>query len=113
MNNLLKSADLHGKQLSGRDGAKLGVVREAFVDLATGAIAFLIVESQGLLGGSGKFHPVPWSVVRFDGVAGGFVVDMAKEEFKSAPSYDRDQLANANYGWDDQAERFFTSGRGA
>jgi hypothetical protein len=106
---LTKSADVQGVHLVGREGVKLGTVREMFVDLASGRIEFIIVEAGGLLGGSGKFHPVPWSAVRYDSVAGAFQAERTKDEFKSSPSYDRDQLANSNYGWHEQAARFFAA----
>jgi sporulation protein YlmC with PRC-barrel domain len=67
---MIKSADIQGLQVTGIDGAKLGAVRELFVDLAAGRIDFLVVEAAGLLGGSGKFHPVPWFAVRYDIVSG-------------------------------------------
>jgi sporulation protein YlmC with PRC-barrel domain len=104
---LLKSADIQGMHVAGIDGDKLGAVRELFVELASGQVAFLIVEAAGLLGGSGKFHPVPWSAVRYDAVARNFQVAMSKNNFKASPSYDRDQLANRGYGWDEQATRYF------
>ncbi len=107
--SLTKSADIQGLLLIGRDGVKLGVVREAFIDLASGMIEFIIVETGGLLGGSGKFHPVPWTAVRYDGVAGAFQAERTKDEFKASPGYDREQLANANYGWHEQAARFFAA----
>jgi sporulation protein YlmC with PRC-barrel domain len=107
MADLTKSADIQGLLLMGRDGVKLGAVREVFVDLSSGGIEFLVVETTGLLGGSGKFHPVPWAVARFDEVAGAFQVERTKDEFRASPSYDREQLANANYGWHEQAARFF------
>ncbi len=106
---LTKSADVQGMHLVGRDDAKLGTVREVFVDLASGRIEFLIVEAGGLLGGSGKFHPVPWSAVRYDAVAGAFQAERTKDAFKASPSYDRDQLADANYAWHEQAARYFTA----
>ena len=104
---LTKSADVQGLLLLGLEGVKLGTVREAFVDLLTGKIAFLIVESAGLLGGSGKFRPVPWATVRYDPIAGGFQAALTKEVFKAAPDYDRDQLGKPGFAWSDQAERYF------
>lgn len=106
---LTKSADVQGRHLMGRDGVKLGTVREMFVDLASGQVEFLVVEAGGLLGGSGKFHPVPWSAVRFDSVAGAFQAQRTKDEFKASPSYDRDQLADATYAWNEQATKFFAT----
>jgi sporulation protein YlmC with PRC-barrel domain len=104
---LLKSSAVHGLHLVGIDGVKLGAVRETFLDLAAGTIGFLVIQVSGLLGGSSKFQPVPWSAVRFDPVASHFVVAVDKATFIASPSYDRDQLANPAYGWQDQAARYF------
>jgi hypothetical protein len=97
--------------VAGIDGDKLGAVRELFLDLPSGRVAFVLIEAAGLLGGSGKFHPVPWSAVRYDAVAKSFQVEMTKADFKASPSYDRDQLAGSGYGWDEQATRYFASAR--
>lgn len=106
---LVKSADLQGKQLIGMKSVKLGVVREAYLDLDGGTIAYLVVEAAGLFRGAGKFQPIPWEAVRYDGVADVFLAEVDKEQFKAAPSYDREQLANANYGWNDQVSRYFSA----
>lgn len=105
---LTKSGDVLGLPVVGLENAKLGPAREIFIDLGAGRIAFLIVEEASLLGGSGKYHPVPWSAVRYDPVARGFQIEIAKDAFKASPSYDRDQLANPSYGWDEQSMRYFT-----
>jgi hypothetical protein len=108
---LIKDADIHGMHVEGIDGDKLGAARELFLELSSGQVAFVIVEAAGLLGKSGKFHPVPWSAVRYDAVAKGFQVEMTKADFKASPSYDREQLANRGYGWDEQAIRYFAAAR--
>jgi hypothetical protein len=108
---LTRSGDIQGLRALGLDSAKLGSVRELFIDLAAGRIEFLVIEGASLLGGSGKLHPVPWAAVRYDGPAQTFHIDITKEAFKSSPSYDRDQLASSSYAWDEQANRFFTSAR--
>lgn len=107
MTTLFKSANVLGLELLGRDHGKLGVVREVFIDLATGRAEFLIVETAGLLGGSGKFHPVPWTSADFDEAKGAFRADLTKDELKASPAYDRDQLNNDGYGWDAQAHKYF------
>jgi sporulation protein YlmC with PRC-barrel domain len=106
---LIKSGDVQGLHVVGFDGSKLGSVRELFVQLDTGQVQFIIIEAASLLGGSGKFHPVPWAAVRYDAVGHGFQIETNKDDFKSSPSYDREQLANPNYGWDEQAVRYFTT----
>ncbi|MDR6625357.1 PRC-barrel domain-containing protein [Caulobacter segnis] len=104
---LTKSKDILDQELVGRDGHKLGHIRETFVDLDTGRIEFLIVEAPGLVGASGKYHPVPWSIVRYDPMAKAFHADVAKDRFKGSPSYDRAQIRSADYAWDEQSNRYF------
>jgi hypothetical protein len=108
---LLKSGDVQGMHATGIDGDRLGAVRELYVELSSGQVAFVIIEGVGLIRGTGKFHPVPWSAVRYDAVAKHFQVEMTKGDFKDSPSYDREQLANRGYGWEEQATRYFTSAR--
>ena len=107
--SLVKSSDVIGMPLTGQEGRKLGTVREMYVDPAAGSVAFLIVEAAGLIGGSGKYHPVPFGIARYDGVGRSFQVDVTKDRFKESPSYDREQLSGAGYGWAEQAGRFFSA----
>lgn len=104
---LTRSKDILDQDLIGQGGAKLGVIRETFVDLDTGRIEFLIVEAPGLMGGSGKYHPVPWAIVRYEPMAKEFHADVAKDRFKASPSYDRAQIGSADYAWDEQSNRYF------
>lgn len=104
---LTRSKDILDQDLMGQDDAKLGLIREVFVDLDTGRIEFLVVEAPGLLGGSGKYHPVPWAIVRYDPMAKTYNADVSKDRFKGSPSYDRDQIRSADYAWDNQSSRYF------
>jgi sporulation protein YlmC with PRC-barrel domain len=109
-NHLAKSGDLQGKHLIGPKNARLGSVRDVYLDLGSGQVVFLVVEPPSLLGGSGKFQPVPWASVSYDVVSGDFRSDMDKDRFKAAPSYDREQLANPAYGWPEQVAGYFAGG---
>ena len=104
---LTRSKDILGEDLLGAHGGKLGTIAETFVDLDTGRIEFLVVEGAGLLGGSGRYHPVPWSIVRYDPMAKTYQVDVSKDRFKASPSYDRAQIASADYAWDEQSIRYY------
>lgn len=104
---LTRSKDILDQDLHGAGGGKLGTIRETFVDLDTGRLEFVIVEENGLLGGSGRYHPVPWSIVRYDPMAKEFRAEIAKDQFKASPSYDRSQIGSADYAWDEQSIRYF------
>ena len=110
MDDLIRGADFPGKRVDGREGVRLGSVREIFVDPATGQARYLIVEAASLLGGSGKYHPVPWRAVRYDTIAESFQLPLTKDEFKAGPIYDRDQLESVSSGWMEMTERHFGTG---
>ena len=106
----LVSADtMAGQPLFDRSGAKLGVVKELFINRLTGQIEFVLGATGGFLGVGEKFHPLPWSLLTFNTAPEGYVVSVGKEEIRAAPAYDRDQLTSAHYGWGDQVHRYFAS----
>ena len=107
--NLARFGDVIGLPLTGQEGRKLGTVRDIYLDLAAGSVEFLIVEAVSLLGSSGKYHPVPSSIARYDSVDRSFQVNVSKDRFKQSPSYDREQLSGAGYGWAEQSDRFFSA----
>jgi len=107
MTALANTADLRGKRVTGLKDANLGDVFDLYIDIATGAVAFVVVQTHSLLGVSGKYQPVPWRALRYDPVSGAFRIQADKAHFKAAPSYDREQLANPAYGWTDQVSQYF------
>jgi hypothetical protein len=108
---LVKSGDLAGVRLDGKAGAKLGAVREVYLDLEAGTIRFVLVETAGFFGVHGRYHPIPWALIRFDPAMGVFTSGIDKDSLKAAPNYEADQLANPSYGWGEQVERYFSPDR--
>jgi sporulation protein YlmC with PRC-barrel domain len=104
---LIKSRDILGSSVVDRDGAKLGVIRELFVDQRTGAIAFAVLEGGGLFGSGGKFHPVPWRLLRIHPDGESWLASFGKDRFRGSPAYDREQLNSTAYGWGAQTLRYY------
>lgn len=110
---MIKTGDLVGSALNDLTGAKLGAVREVYLDRHTGQARYVAVELTslgGLLGGGGKYHPVPWRLLHWSDQDGAYVADLAKDKLKAAPAYDRDQLSSTAYNWSEQVDRFFDAG---
>ncbi len=107
---LIKSTELVGMTVHDAKGGKLAVIREVFIDRRSGQVAFAILDTGGLFGG-GKYHPVPWRVLHFDEAGAAYGSTLTKDQLKRAPSYDRDQLNSAAYGWGDQSAVFFEGDR--
>jgi sporulation protein YlmC with PRC-barrel domain len=110
---LIKSQTIVGMQVTDAEGHKLGTIREVFLDQRTGAIRFAALETGGLLGGGGKFHPVPWRLLRFDDKGEAVVAGFGRDRLKEAPAYDREQLNSPHYGWGAQTLRHFEADGGS
>jgi hypothetical protein len=104
---LIKSGDVIGSSLRDAGDHKLGTIREVFLDRRTGQAKFAIIELSALFPTSGKFHPLPWHALSFDQKLDGYVTALTKDALKDSPAYDRDQLADVNYAWGEQTERYF------
>jgi|GEM_PF-759720 sporulation protein YlmC with PRC-barrel domain len=104
---LIKTRAILGSAVLDGDGHKLGVVRELFVDQRTGSIAFAILEPGGLFGSGGKFHPVPWRLLRAHPDGESWLAAFDRDRFKGSPAYDREQLNSTTYGWGAQTLRYF------
>ena len=104
---LIKSQAIVGMQVTDADGHKVGTIREVFLDQRTGTVRFAALETGGLFGGGGKFHPVPWRLLRFDDKGEAVIASFGRDRLKEAPAYDREQLNSPHYGWGAQTLRHF------
>jgi hypothetical protein len=113
IDSLIKSTDLIGRTVLDPAGGRLATIREVFLHKQTGEALFVILDTGGLFGAGGKFHPVPWRLLRFDAATDAYAASLTKDQLKNAPAYDRDQLNSAAYGWGEQIDRFFDSESGS
>lgn len=104
---LIKTSEVVGADVYDPVGHKIATIRELFLDPASGQIHFAITEIAALLGAGGKYHPVPWNALRWDGAKSAYVAPFDKEKLKAAPSYDRDQINSNAYGWDTQVQGYY------
>ena len=103
----IKTANIVGSTLRDAGDHKLGTIREIFLEPTTGQAKFVILELSSVFGGGGKFHPLPWSALRFDERGQAYSTFLTKNDLKTSPAYDREQLADANYAWGEQTQRYF------
>ncbi len=104
---LIKSQAIVGMRVVDGRGHKVGIIREIFLDQRIGAIRFAALETGGLFGAGGKFHPVPWRLLRFDDKGEAVVSSFDRDRLKDAPSYDREQLNSPHYAWGVQTLRHY------
>ncbi len=105
---LLVGADgLAGMALVDRDGHKLGVIKDFYIDKVLGQVEFVVGATGGFLGVGEKFHPLPWRSLTYSPSSQGYVTAFSKKEIEQAPAYDKEQLASTHYGWGEQVRRYF------
>jgi sporulation protein YlmC with PRC-barrel domain len=89
------STDVYNTQ-----GEKLGTVEDIMIDKMSGKAIYAIMSFGGFLGIGEKYHPLPWSTLKYDESKGGYVVNLDKKMLENAPSYDmgEDFLWTPEYG---------------
>lgn len=98
--SLIAADRVEGTDVYNRQGEKLGSVDDIMLDKVSGKAIYAIMSFGGFLGIGEKYHPLPWSTLRYDESMGGYVVDLDKRVLENAPSYamDEDFLWTPEYG---------------
>lgn len=84
---LIAADQVEGTEVYNLQGEKLGTVDDIMIDKVAGKAIYAIMSFGGFLGMGEKYHPLPWSTLKYDESKGGYVVDLDKKMLKDAPSY--------------------------
>src|SRR5271170_201553 len=96
--------DIRGAKVYGPKDEKLGEIDDVIFDEATGAIAFLVVDTGGWLA-SKKFIVPPQEIRPSLQHEDDFLVDLTKEQIESFPPYDGTDLTSEER-WADYERRY-------
>src|SRR5262245_22927273 len=88
----IRAANVIGTNVHDASGEKIGEVEDIMLDKLSNNILFAVVSFGGFLGMAEKYHPIPWSSLRYDKPKGNYVVDFTKEQLEAAPVGDLDEL---------------------
>jgi sporulation protein YlmC with PRC-barrel domain len=75
-----------GTDVTDRNGATIGEVKDIVLDKLSNNIMFAIVSFGGFLGIGEKYHPIPWMELDYDEGEGSYVVDFTAEQLREAPA---------------------------
>lgn len=95
---LIAATRVNGTYVYNHQDENIGTIEDVMLDKQSGRVAYAIMSFGGFLGMGERYHPLPWSTLRYDTAKGGYVVDLSKEVLEGAPSYARDEDPN----WDDR-----------
>jgi PRC-barrel domain len=84
---LIAAAKVAGTPVYNPAGERLGTIEDLMLDKRAGRVAYAVMSFGGFLGIGERYHPLPWSVLRYDVARGGYVVDIDRDRLEGAPAY--------------------------
>lgn len=92
----IRAKTVLGTSVKDTSGDKIGTIEDIVLDKLSNNIVFAIVGFGGFLGMGEKYHPIPWSSLKYDEREGGYIVNFTKETLKAAPADSIDALVSNN-----------------
>ena len=69
------------------------------IEKVSGKVAYAVMSFGGFLGIGEKYHPIPWSMLKYDTAKSGYVVPIDKNTLEKAPAYARDEMRYGDRKW--------------
>ena len=83
---LIASDKVQGTNVYNTAGDNLGAIHNVIIDKPSGKVAYAIMSFGGFLGIGNQYHPLPWSVPKYDTNLGGYVLNLDKGQLEGAPA---------------------------
>jgi hypothetical protein len=105
--DLISTSRVIGTDVYNDADEHLGTVDEIMLHRQSDKIAYAVMSFGGFLGIGEKYHPLPWSVLDYDPLKGGYVVKMSKELLRDAPSFARDDIVESDLAWREPVHSYY------
>lgn len=89
--DLIASDKVEGTAVYGKEGEKIGTIRNVMLDKRSGVAEYAVISFGGFLGLGKRFHPVPWKALTYEPSRGGYVVGLDADQLRQAPSFTEDE----------------------
>jgi sporulation protein YlmC with PRC-barrel domain len=110
---LMGAETLIGNDVCNKEGVELGEIKEIMLDVASGRVSYAVLSFGGFLGMGEKLFAVPWGALHLDTGNRRFVLDVAKDQLKDAPGFDRNHWPDmADATWVKSISDFYGEGFG-
>ena len=90
--SLISAGKVQGTNVYNTQGDSLGEVYDVMIDKMSGKVAYAVMSFGGFLGMGNRYHPLPWSTLKYDTRQGGYVVGLTKQQLEGAPTYASNEL---------------------
>ena len=85
---LIAADRVNGTYVFNPQGDRIGEINDLMIDKRSGQVAYAIMSFGGFLGVGNSYHPLPWSLLKYNTNLGGYVVDIKQSQLEDAPSYE-------------------------
>lgn len=79
-----------------RTGDALGTVDRLMIDKVTGKIAYAVISIAAVGNNGGRYQALPWSVLTYDPVIGGYLVNLDRKVLEDGPTFGHDETIDWN-----------------
>ena len=94
---VLSAGSIIGSKVVNSGGEQLGTIKDLVVDLDDAQIAYAVLAFGGFMGLGDKLFAIPLEALIFDTRANQVVLDVDRDELKTAPGFDKEK-------WPDSAQ---------
>jgi sporulation protein YlmC with PRC-barrel domain len=88
----IRATKVIGTDVHDAAGKKIGEIEDVMLDKLSNNIMFAVVSFGGFLGIAEKYHPIPWSSLKYDKSENGYVGDFSKAQLEAAPAGSIEEL---------------------
>lgn len=104
---LISAGKVEGTAVYDPDGERLGHVEDVMLHKLSGEVAYALVAFGGFLGLGEKYHPMPWSLLKYDTGKGGYVVPCSKAQLEGGPTFGREDLGDDDADWGERVHAYY------
>ena len=105
--DLITAGRVNGTPVVNLAGERIGHIDDLSIDKVSGEVRYALLSFGGFLGIGERFHPLPWTVLKYDTKRDGYVVPLEKAQLAAAPTYTKGELEAFGAGDRDYRERLF------
>ncbi|AXY72866.1 PRC-barrel domain containing protein [Paraflavitalea soli] len=92
----LTARSITGDKVENPNGDDLGKIEDLMINIDTGEVEYVVMESGAFLGLGGKLFAIPFKELRLNPAKEVFVLNRDKEYLKESPGFDKDHWPDTN-----------------
>jgi sporulation protein YlmC with PRC-barrel domain len=105
--SLIAAARVQGTAVYNLEGERLGHVEDVMLHRLSGRVAYAVMSFGGFLGLKEKYHPLPWTILKYDTGRSGYVVPLSRLQLEGAPSLSRADIGENDGGWGEKVHTYY------